>query len=169
VPKQAPFAHLYAAVTYHGAEPLLPGQVSVFRDGAFVGTDVMDMLRPQEEEQLGFGVDDKVRVEYRLEDGEQSTGGLFAENNRVERRYRVEVANHHSKPMEITVLDALPVSQDERIEVEKLSGTTKPTTEDWEDHKGVLAWTYEFKPAEERIISFGYGVTYPEGTIVAGM
>ncbi|MGH6926675.1 MAG: DUF4139 domain-containing protein, partial [Dongiaceae bacterium] len=96
VPKQAPFAHLYATVTYHGAEPLLPGQVSVFRDGAFVGTDVMDMLRPQEEEQLGFGVDDKVRVEYRLEDGEQSTGGLFTENNRVERRYRVEVANHHS-------------------------------------------------------------------------
>jgi uncharacterized protein (TIGR02231 family) len=169
VPKQAPFAHLYATVTYHGAEPLLPGQVSVFRDGAFVGTDVMDMLRPQEEEQLGFGVDDKVRVEYRLEDGEQSTGGLFTENNRVERRYRVEVANHHGKPMEITVLDALPVSQDERIEVEKLSGTTKPTTEDWEDHKGVLAWTYEFKPAEERIITFGYGVTYPEGTIVAGM
>jgi uncharacterized protein (TIGR02231 family) len=169
VPKQAPFAHLYATVTYHGAEPLLPGQVAVFRDGAFVGTDVMDMLRPQEKEQLGFGVDDKVRVEYRLEDGEQSTGGLFTENNRVERRYRVEVANHHSKPMEITVLDALPVSQDERIEVEKLSGTTKPTTEDWEDHKGVLAWTYEFKPAEERIINFGYGVTYPEGTMVAGM
>ena len=169
VPKQAPFAHLYATVTYHGAEPLLPGQVSVFRDGAFVGTDVMDMLRPQEEEQLGFGVDDKVRVEYRLETGEQSTSGLFTEDNRIERRYRVEVANHHSKPMEITVLDALPVSQDERIEVETLSGTTRPTTEDWEDHKGVLAWTYEFKPAEERIITFGYGVTYPEGTVVAGM
>jgi uncharacterized protein (TIGR02231 family) len=169
VPKQAPFAHLYATVTYHGAEPLLPGQVSVFRDGAFVGTDVMDMLRPQEEEQFGFGVDDKVRVEYRLETGEQSTSGLFTEDNRIERRYRVEVANHHGKPMEITVLDALPVSQDERIEVETLGGTTKPTTEDWEDHKGVLAWTYEFKPAEERIITFGYGVTYPEGTMVAGM
>ena len=169
VPKQAPFAHLYATVTYHGAEPLLPGQVSVFRDGAFVGADVMDTLRPQEEEQLGFGVDDKVRIEYRLEDGEQSTGGLFTENNRVERRYRVEIANHHSKPMEITMLDALPVSQDERIEVEKLSGTTRPTTEDWEDHKGVLAWTYEFKPAEERVINFGYAVTYPEGTMVAGM
>jgi uncharacterized protein (TIGR02231 family) len=169
VPKHAPFAHLYATVTYHGAEPLLPGQVSVFRDGAFVGTDVMDMLRPQEKEQLGFGVDDKVRVEYRLETGEQSTSGLFTEDNRIERRYRVEVANHHGKPMEITVLDALPVSQDERIEVETLSGTTKPTTKDWEDHKGVLAWTYEFKPAEERIINFGYGVTYPEGTVVAGM
>ncbi len=169
VPKQTPFAHLYATVTYNGIEPLLPGQVSVFRDGAFVGMDVMDMLRPQEEEQFGFGVDDKVRIEYRLATGEQSTGGLFTESNRIERRYRVEVANHHARPREITVLDALPVSQDERIDVDTLSGTTKPTTEDWQDHKGVLAWTYEFKPAEERVIDFGYAVTYPEGMIVAGM
>ncbi len=169
VPKQGAFAHLYATVTYEGAEPLLPGQVSVFRDGAFVGTDVMDMLRPQEEEQFGFGVDDKVRVEYRLETGEQSTSGLFTDNQHVERRYRIEIANHHGKPMEITVLDALPVSQDERIEVEQLSGSTRPTKTDWEAHKGVLAWTYELKPAEEHMINFGYALTYPEGTIVAGM
>jgi hypothetical protein len=67
------------------------------------------------------------------------------------------------------VLDALPISQDERIDVDTLSGTTRPTTEDWEDHKGVLAWTYDFKPAEERVIEFGYAVTHPEGTIVAGI
>ncbi len=169
VPKQGALALLYATVTYEGAEPLLPGQVSVFRDGAFVGMDSMDMLRPQEKEQFGFGVDDKVRVEYRLENGEQSTSGLFTDNQHVERRYRIEIANHHSKSMEITVLDALPVSQDERIEVERLSGTTHPTKTDWEAHKGVLAWTYEFKPAEERVIEFGYALTYPEGTIVAGM
>lgn len=169
VPKQGAFAHLYADVTYEGAEPLLPGQVSVFRDGAFVGTESMDMLRPKEKEQFGFGVDDKVRVEYRLENGEQSTSGLFTDNRHVERRYRIEIANHHSKPMEVTVLDSLPVSQDERIEVEQLSDSTRPTKTDWEAHKGVLAWTYDLKPAEERVINFGYALTYPEGTIVAGM
>jgi uncharacterized protein (TIGR02231 family) len=169
VPKRGALAHLYATVTYGGSEPLLPGQVSVFRDGAFVGTSSMDMLRPKEKEQFGFGVDDKVRVEYRLETGEQSTSGLFTDNQHVERRYRIEIANHHSKAMEVTVLDALPVSQDERIEVETLSDSTRPTKTDWEAHKGVLAWTYELKPAEERVINFGYAVTYPEGTIVAGM
>ncbi len=169
VPKQGALAHLYATVTYNGAEPLLPGQVSVFRDGAFVGMDSMDMLRPKEKEQFGFGVDDKVRVEYRLETGEQSTSGLFTDNRHVERRYRIEIANHHSKPMEVTVLDALPVSQDERIEVEQLGDSTRPTKTDWEAHKGVLAWTYDLKPAEERVINFGYALTYPEGTIVAGM
>lgn len=169
VPKQGSFAHLYADVTYDGAEPLLPGQVSVFRDGAFVGTESMDTLRPKEKEQFGFGIDDKVRVEYRLETGEQSTSGLFTDNQHVERRYRIEIANHHSKPMEVTVLDALPVSQDERIEVEELGDSTRPTKTDWEAHKGVLAWTYELKPAEEKVITFGYALTYPEGTIVAGM
>lgn len=169
VPKQGALAHLYATVTYGGSEPLLPGQVSVFRDGAFVGTSSMDMLRPKEVEQFGFGVDDKVRVEYRLEDGEQSTSGIFTDNQHVEKRYRIEIANHHSKPMEVTVLDALPVSQDERIEVEQLSDSTRPTKTDWEAHKGVLAWTYELKPAEERVINFNYALTYPEGTIVAGM
>ena len=169
VPKQGAFAHLYADVTYEGAEPLLPGQVSVFRDGAFVGTEAMDMLRPKEKEQFGFGIDDKMRVEYRLENGEQSTSGIFTDNRHVERRYRIEIANHHGKPMEITVLDSLPVSQDARIEVEQLSDTTRPTTIDWEAHKGVLAWTYELKPAEERVIDFGYALTYPEGTAVAGM
>jgi len=169
VPKQGAFAHLYADVTYEGAEPLLPGQVSVFRDGAFVGTEAMDMLRPKEKEQFGFGIDDKMRVEYRLENGEQSTSGIFTDNRHVERRYRIEIANHHGKPMEITVLDSLPVSQDARIEVEQLSDTTRPTTIDWEAHKGVLAWTYELKPAEERVIGFGYALTYPEGTAVAGM
>src|SRR5262249_49331574 len=128
VPKQGAFAHLYAAVTYNGTEPLLPGQVSVFRDGAFVGTESMDTLRPQEKEQFGFGVDDKVRVEYRLENGEQSTSGLFTDNRHVERRYRIEIANHHTKPMEVTVLDSLPVSQDERIEVAQLSDSTPATT-----------------------------------------
>jgi len=169
VPKQGAFAHLYAEVTYEGAEPLLPGQVSVFRDGAFVGTEPMDTLRPKEKEQFGFGIDDKVRVEYRLENGEQSTSGLFTDNRHVERRYRIEIANHHNKPMEVTVLDSLPVSQDERIEVAELGDSTRPTKTDWEAHKGVLAWTYELKPAEERVINFGYAVTYPEGTVVAGM
>jgi uncharacterized protein (TIGR02231 family) len=169
VPKQAPLAHLYATVTYGGKEPLLPGQVAVFRDGAFVGTDFMDMLRPQEEEQFGFGVDDKVRVEYRLEEGEQSTAGLFTDDRRIERRYRIEVANHHAKPMEITVLDALPVSQDERIEIDEVDGTTAPMDDSWQDHKGVFAWTSEFKSGEERVIRFGYAITFPADAAVAGM
>lgn len=169
VPKQMPLAHLYGTVTYGGLDPLLPGALNVFRDGAFVGTSSLAMLRPDEKVELGFGVDDRVRVAYRLEDGENSTGGLFNSRQRIERRFRIEVANHHDKPIGITVLDQLPVPQDERITVELLNGSTRPTKADWEDRKGVYAWAGEYKPGEERIIKFGYGVNYPEGASVTGL
>lgn len=169
VPKLMPAAHLYATVAYDGAEPLLPGQLSVFRDGAFIGTGNLAILRPKEKVELGFGVDDKLSVDYQFETGEQSTEGLFTNKQRLERRYRITIANHHSRPIEVTVLDQLPVPQDERIEVELLGESTKPSKQDWEDRKGVLAWTASYAPNEERVIKFGYGVTYPEGTHVAGL
>ena len=162
VPKITPVAHLFATFTYDGTDPLLPGNVSLFRDGAFIGTSSMAMLRPKEERALGFGIDDKVNVDYWLEDGGQSTEGVFTSSRRIERSYRIEIDNYHSQPIEITVLDQLPVPQDERIEVEMLSGTTKPTKKDWEDRQGVLAWAGEYKPDEHKAIKFGYAVTYPE-------
>ena len=129
----------------------------------------MDTLRPKEKEQFGFGVDDKVRVEYRLENGEQSTSGLFTDNQHVERRYRIEIANHHSKPMEVTVLDpcrcrrtSASRSRSSATPPAPPRPTGKPTRASW-------LWTYDLKPAEERVIDFGYSLTYPEGTIVAGM
>jgi uncharacterized protein (TIGR02231 family) len=162
VPKIARSAHLFATFKYDGKDPLLPGSVSLFRDGAFVGTSSMALLRPQEERAMGFGVDDKVSVDYWLEDGGQSTEGVFTSNRRIERKYRIEIDNYHSQPIEITVLDQLPVPQDERIEVELLRGTTAPSQQNWEDRQGVLAWAGEYKPKEHKAITFGYAVTYPE-------
>ncbi|MFQ5775269.1 MAG: mucoidy inhibitor MuiA family protein [Kiloniellaceae bacterium] len=168
VPKIAPQAHLYGEITYEGAEPWLPGPVSVFRDGAFVGTNAIPILRPGETFKLSFGVDDKVRVAYRLETGERSREGLINKNRRLERRYLVEVANHHARPMEITVLDQLPVPQDERIEVELLRASTKPSERDFDGRKGVLAWTDTYEPNEERTIRFAYAVSYPEDQTIPG-
>jgi uncharacterized protein (TIGR02231 family) len=162
VPKITPMAHLFATFKYDGKDPLLPGNVSLFRDGAFIGTSSMALLRPQEERAMGFGVDDKVSVDYWLEDGGQSTEGVFTSSRRIERKYRIEIDNYHSQPIEITVLDQLPVPQDERIEVELLRGTTEPSKKNWEDRQGVLAWAGEFKPDEHKAITFGYAVTYPE-------
>ena len=50
--------------------PILPGQVSLFRDGTFVGNGRLPLLSPGEEHELGFGVDDAVRVTPRHRRGE---------------------------------------------------------------------------------------------------
>jgi uncharacterized protein (TIGR02231 family) len=168
VPKVAAQGYITAEVEHPGEDPLLPGTVNLFRDGAFVGTGALPLLRPGEEHRFSFGVDDKVRVDYRLVEGERSREGLINKARRSERRYRTEIANHHARPIEITVLDNLPVPRDERIKVELLDDTTPPSERDFEEHKGVLAWSGTYDPAEEREILFGYAVTYPEGESLPG-
>ncbi len=168
VPKHTPQGYLYAEIEYAGEQPLLPGPVSVFRDGAFIGTSHLDLLRPGETQKLSFGLDDKVRVEYRLIDGERSSEGLIKRDRRMERRYLTKVTNYHERPVAITVLDNLPVPRDELIEVDLLRETTQPTERDVEDRKGVLAWTWDYQPGETREIRFAYAVSYPETQNVPG-
>lgn len=167
VPKLAPRAYLQAKATYGGAMPLLPGRVALFREGTYIGNGSLDLLRPGEALKLSFGVDDKVRVKHQLETGGRAREGVFSRSKRVERRYRIDVANYHARPITITVQDGLPVPQDERIKVELLQGTA-PTAQDVEGRKGVLAWTYEYAPKEEKAIAFGYALSYPEDARVPG-
>jgi uncharacterized protein (TIGR02231 family) len=168
-PRLAPVGYLIAAAKHEGEEPLLPGGVSVFRDGSYVGLAHLKLTAPGEEVKLSFGADDKVKIEYRLVSDGESQEGLISTDRRIERQYLTKVANHHARALEITVFDQMPVSQDERIEVELLRSTTKPTETDVEDRTGVLAWRYSYQPEEEREIQFGYAVTAPEDLPVAGL
>ncbi len=168
MPKLSPQAYLLAEVTYGGADALLPGPMAVFRDGAFIGNGRLDLLRGGETFKLSFGVDDRVRVKYRLAGGQRSSEGILAKDRRIERRYEIEVANLHKRAMTIEVRDQLPVARDERIEVELLEATTEPTAEDAEDVTGVLAWTYDYRPGETREITFAYAVAFPEKASVYG-
>jgi uncharacterized protein (TIGR02231 family) len=168
-PRLAPVGYLIATAKHEGEEPLLPGPVSVFRDGSYVGLAYLKLTPPGEEVKLSFGADDKVKIEHRLVSDGESQEGLISTERRIERQYLTKVANHHARALEITVLDQMPVSQDERIEVEFLKSTTKPTETDVEDRKGVLAWRNLYQPDERREIRFGYAVTAPEDVPLAGL
>ena len=168
VPKIIPKAYLFARAKYNGAAPLLPGPVSVFRDGVFIGKSQIKLLRPNEEFKLSFGVDDKIRVKYRLETGERSKEGIIRNRRRVERRYRTTVQNFHDRPIEVSVMDQIPVPQDKRIKVELLKDSTKPTDRDPDGKRGIVTWTHTYDPNEKRVIQFGYSISYPRDQSVPG-
>lgn len=168
VPKLQPYAYLYGEVEYKGEEPLLPGIVALHRDGTFVGRTSLPLLRPGQKIDLSFGIDDRVQVTRRLQTGERSDAGLFNSKKRHERRYLIEVANHHKRAIRISVLDHLPTPRDERIEVEMLKESTKPTETDFKKRKGVLAWGYEYAPGEKRTIHFGFALLHPDDARVRG-
>jgi uncharacterized protein (TIGR02231 family) len=168
-PRYAPIGYLIATAKHIADEPLLPGPVSVFRDGSYVGLAQIGVTPPGSELKLSFGADDKVKIEYRLVSDGQSEEGLISTARRIERQYRITVANHHDRAIEITVLDQIPVSQDDRIAVELVKAGLRPTQSNLDGRKGVLAWTFLYKPDEERVIDFRYAVTAPANVPVVGL
>jgi uncharacterized protein (TIGR02231 family) len=160
VPKRDEKAYLYAKIAVAPGTPLLPGQVSLFRDATFVGNGRFPLLAPGEEHELGFGVDDSVRVRYSIAEEKRGETGIITTSKTDSRSYRIMAKNLHQRPIPLTVLDQIPVSQNSDIKVE-LTGKTAPSRRDVDDKRGVLAWDATLAPAEERVIEFGYRATWP--------
>ena len=62
VPALAETAFLQASFKHAEDAPLLPGRVSIYRDGVFVGRSPMALAAKDEAVRLGFGADEKVKV-----------------------------------------------------------------------------------------------------------
>jgi uncharacterized protein (TIGR02231 family) len=160
VPKREQKAFLYAKVAMARGTPVLPGQVSLFRDGTFVGNGRLPLLAPGEEHELGFGVDDSVRVRHTIAEEKRAETGIITSSKTDTRSYRIAIKNLHARPIPVTVIDQIPVSQNGDIKIELL-GKTAPTKRDLDDKRGVLAWEMSLQPDEEKIVEFGYRVTWP--------
>jgi uncharacterized protein (TIGR02231 family) len=160
VPKRDEKAYLYAKITVARGTPLLPGSVSLFRDATFVGNGRVPLLAPGEEHELGFGVDDAVRVRYAIAEEKRGETGIITSSKTDTRSYRITAKNLHQRPIQLTVLDQIPVSQNADIKVE-LTGRTAPSRRDVDDKRGVMAWDATLAPDEERVIEFGYRATWP--------
>ena len=160
VPKRDEKAYLYAKLTIARGTPILPGQVSLFRDATFVGNGRLPLLAPGEEHELGFGVDDAVHVRHAIAEEKR---GEIRHHHLVEDRH-AQLPHHRQEPAraadQLVVLDQVPVSQNADIKVE-LTGKTAPTKRNLDDKRGVLAWEMKLEPDEEKVIEFGYRVTWP--------
>jgi uncharacterized protein (TIGR02231 family) len=160
VPKLDAKAYLYARLTLPAGSPLLPGTVALFRDGTFVGTGALPVLSPGEEHELGFGADDQVRVRHAIVDEKRGETGLISSARTDSRNFRITIKNMHERAVQLVVHDQTPVSQNQDIKVE-LVGPAQPTRKDIDDKRGVVAFESKLEPEEERVIEFGYRVTWP--------
>ena len=127
--------------------PLLPGRVSIYRDGVFVGRSPMALAAKDETVRLGFGADEKVKIARTVVRKSEGTAGLIGSSKTDEREFKTTIRNGHDFPIRVAIEDQLPVSETEDIQVEMLPVTTPPTTRDLRDRRGVLEWAFERRPA----------------------
>jgi hypothetical protein len=75
---------------------------------------------------------------------------------------RISITNGHSRAIDLTVLDAMPVSRDERIEVSLTESSTRPDRREVDDRPGVVAWDRELSSGGEVELTVGYRLSFPE-------
>jgi uncharacterized protein (TIGR02231 family) len=149
VPVLDPTAFLEASFKQGEDAPLLPGRVSIYRDGMFVGRGKMAAASKDETIRLGFGADEKVKIERSVVKRNEGPAGLIVTTSKTdERSFKTSVRNGHDFPIRIAIEDQLPVSENEEIQVEMLSSTTPPTATNVRDRRG--CWNGRSKPSPAR-------------------
>ena len=136
------------------------GALQLYRDGAYVGSDTLrtggkDVLS------LSFGLDELtvVRVEPQ-KDMKGSTGFVGSRAERtVARAYTVE--NRHRTPIQLQVLEAAPVSVDEKVSVETRF-TPQPGAMTWNDQTGVAVWRQSLATGQTARFTADYAISYPK-------
>ena len=162
-PVKDPTAFLEASFKQNEDAPLLPGRVSIYRDGVFVGRGVMAAAGKDETVRLGFGADDKIKIERAVLKRNEGSAGLIVTTSKTdERAFKTTVRNGHDFPIRIAIEDQLPVSENEDIVVEMLPSTTAPSATNIRDKRGVLEWAFEAKAGEVRDINFAWRMRWPK-------
>ena len=83
--------------------------------------------------------------------------------------FKITAENFRDKPVNIKILDNLPVSETDRIEVKNLKVTPSPKEKNFEDKEGVSLWEFKLKPGRKKEIRIEFTVTYPKGARVFGL
>jgi uncharacterized protein (TIGR02231 family) len=162
-PVMDPTAFLEASFKQTDDTSLLPGKVAIYRDGTFVGRGKLSASAKDDIVRLGFGADDKVRIERAvLKRNEGSAGLLVTTSKTDERSFKTTIRNGHDFPIKVAIEDQLPVSENEDILVEMLPATTPPTASNIRDRRGVLEWSFDAKPGEVKDINFVWRIRWPK-------
>ncbi|MBB4220654.1 DUF4139 domain-containing protein [Variovorax guangxiensis] len=136
------------------------GPMQLYRDGAFVGSGRWNA--PTDARlTLSFGRDELVRVQAEPERDNQGTGGFAGSRaeRKVQRAYMVE--NRHRTPITVQVLEAAPVSVDEKVRVAS-EFSPQPAELAWNKQPGLAMWQLDLAAGQTARVTADYTIGYPK-------
>jgi uncharacterized protein (TIGR02231 family) len=168
VPKLVPSVYRQARFEYQGQVPMLPGAVATYTGGDFLGSGTVDSVLPGEELQLSFGTDDSIEIRRQLVSREQEHLGMGKKTVRWTFHFRIAVTNYAEGARTVRISDQLPVSEVDEVKV-RLEETTPTDPAEESDGPGLLRWTVQLQPGEERVLDLRFSVTAPNDAAAANV
>jgi len=170
LPKKSQFAYLKTKSTNNTEFPFLAGETNIFLDGSFVANSRLNLVAPNEKFTTSLGVDEAIKVEYKLINKFEKDKGVFSKKANIVFEYQTVITNNKKSKEKIIIYDQLPVSQNDDIKVELLKPKYKEDNDNLKINKEkFIEWYYELEPAEKVEIDFSYSVESPQDIKVSGI
>ena len=158
VPKIDKDAFLIAHIIDWEKYSLLEGEATIFFENTYVGKTLLDVRYASDTLEISLGRDKKVSVQR--EKIKDFSSKQFIGNKKEETRsWKTTVKNNKNQPIRMIVLDQVPVSTAEDIEVNVL--TTSGAKHQLE--KGEIKWEFTLDPGDKKELDLKYSVKYPKG------
>ena len=139
-----------------GEQPLLPGKVSLYVDGAFLGFTELDFIATGESFELFLGLVDHLKLARSL-DRRGSELSRRGARTKLSVAFLLRVENLGDRDELVQLRDRIPVSQTDQIRVSGI----KVSPEGQPDAKGLLSWSVSLAPREAREYRVEYTIEYP--------
>lgn len=159
VPKLEGHAFLLARITGWEDLNLVEGHANIYYAGAYVGRSYIQTSSTNDTLDLSLGRDDKVFVS-RTKVKEFSTKKNMGGTTKETFTYEILVKNNRKTPIQIDVLDQLPISMHSDIVVDAIE-TSKG---EFDSKTGEYKWQETLQPGEIKKIEFSFSVKYPKNS-----
>ncbi len=161
VPRYDETAFLMAHLRNDTGQPLLPGRVALYRDGAFIGREDLAVLPAGGKADLSFGALEGLRLSYTRLRGETGDSGLITKSNTRDEVLQFSVENLTDKAQHLRALYALPYSEQEDLQV-SLRLRPKPDETDVDNVRGVAGWDMSLAPGEKKTVRVLVSLVWPK-------
>jgi uncharacterized protein (TIGR02231 family) len=145
----------------------LAGETNTYVGDEFTGSTWLGAVAAQESSEVSFGVDERVKVKRELVKSFKSKGGLFSKTEKAQFVYRTTVENYQPKPIDIEIIEQVPVSQQGEVKVTVT--TVEPKFLEQDKDKGTYTWKPELQPKGKFEATLDFTVEYPAGRRVQGL
>ncbi len=164
VPKLDKDVFLQAKITNWEDLNLLPGPTNIFYEGTYVGQGAVDPRNVKDTMTVSLGRDKKIVIK-RVRNTKLRSVKTIGTNVRETFAYTLTVRNTRKEPINITIQDQQPISNDKDIVIEdKDLGNSE-----YNETTGMMLWHLTLAPNESRELTFAYTVKYPKGKTVTGL
>lgn len=137
---------------------LIDGPVNVYYSGTYLGEAFINTRNVKDTLNFSLGRDSKVLVtRSKLKDF--SSRQFIGNKQKEVHTYELVAKNNRKTVVDIDILDQLPISQSDEIEVKALEISGAELHAD----KGELKWNFKLQPGESKKIRLSFEIKYPKG------